>query len=100
MYFARDKRESMPIASNIDHEVQQKDLGSIISWFKRNNLEHREHKFKLMIRKSHIRRSSAFFCDDKKPFWNQLHAYQVSHHITLSSSYELRCIGVLIAAEG
>ena len=82
-------------AKPVDHVVLQEDLGSIISWSKRNNMELHEQKFELMI---HEARTGGYAAREM-PFGNQLYTYEVSDDVTLSSVDELRDLGVTMSAD-
>ena len=47
--FTNNSKISKLSASVVDHDVLQEDLGSIILWSNRNNMEFHEQKFELMI---------------------------------------------------
>ena len=93
--FADDTKISKYIDSVADHDVLQKDLQSIISWSKRNNMELHDQKFELMIHEVHKGGSSA--CEMR--FGNQLDTCEVSDDVTLSSVDELRDLVVTLSAD-
>ena len=93
--FSDGRKITKRIASVVDHVVLQEDLGSIISWSKRNNMELHEQKFELMIHEACKGGSGAH----EMPFRNQLYTYEISDDVTLSSVDELRDLGVTMSAD-
>ena len=83
----------MRIASAVDLDVLQEDLGSIMSWSKSNNIGLNEQKFELMLHEARTEGSGASVI----PFGNQVYAYDVFNGVTLSSTDELRDLGVTMS---
>ena len=81
--FYRQLKISKRSASVVDHDVLQEDLGSIILWYNRNNMELHEQKFELMIHEAII--SSIITGGREMVFGNLLYTYEVSDDVTLSS---------------
>ena len=84
----------MKIASAVDLHVLQEDLGSVMSWPKRNNIGLNEQMFELMLQEACTEGSGASLM----PLGNQVYAYDVSNGFTLSSTDELRDLGATMLA--
>ena len=93
-FFADDTRISKHIACVEDHFALQDDLTSILRWAKRNNMQLHEQKFELLVH-----RACPVNSLESLPFTSDLYTYQVSKEVLLSSTKELRDLGVRISAD-
>ena len=93
-FFADDTRISKHIACVEDHFALQDDLTSILRWAKRNNMQLHEQKFELLVHRAYPVNSL-----ENLPYTSNLYTYQVSEEVMLSSTKELRDLGVRISAD-